>query len=190
MTRQHQTERLHSAGRSMSTAVIHIKYCMLVHAEFPITREGAHCTARALNEEGNVVRPIGSILVVDRAPTIADLLVEILTDAGYIAYTVPNCAGAEVAIARHRPALIVLDVGRNSKRDVELIEHVRAADLAIIPIVVMATAPRDTALLLGLGAAECLAKPFDLDDLLSCVARYVQPDQRANQFACMDARSA
>jgi DNA-binding response OmpR family regulator len=60
----------------------------------------------------------------------------------------------------------------------------------MIPIVVMTTAPRDTVPLLGLGAAECLAKPFDLDELLSCVARYVQPDQRANQFACMDARSA
>ena len=136
------------------------------------------------------MRPTGSILVVDRESTIADLLVEILTDAGYIAYTVPNCAGAEVAIARHRPALILLDVGPNSKRDVELIEPVRAADPAIIPIVVMTTAPRDAAPLLGMGAAECLTKPFNLDELLACVARYVQPDQRANQFACMDARSA
>jgi len=136
------------------------------------------------------VRPTGSILVVDREPTIADLLVEILTDAGYIAYTVPNCAGAEVAIARHRPALILLDVGPNSKRDVELIEPVRAADPAIIPIVVMTTAPYDAAPLLGMGAVACLAKPFDLDALLACVARYVQPDPPPGQFVCMDLRSA
>jgi hypothetical protein len=25
------------------------------------------------------------------------------------------------------------------------------------------------------GAIECLAKPFDLDDLLACVVRFVQP---------------
>jgi DNA-binding response OmpR family regulator len=136
------------------------------------------------------VRPSGSILVIDREPTIADLLVEILTDAGYIAYTAPDGAGARVAIARHRPALIVLDVGRPDVRDVELIQHVRAADPAIIPIVVMSTAPRDAASLLGMGAAACLAKPFDLDELLACVARYVQPDRLPDQFAFMDARSA
>jgi DNA-binding response OmpR family regulator len=136
------------------------------------------------------VQPTGSILVVDHEPTIANLLVEILTEAGYIAYTAPDGAGARVAIARHHPALIVLDVGRPGMQGAALIEHVRAADPAMIPIVVMTTALRDTVPLLGLGAAECLAKPFDLDELLSCVARYVQPDQRADLFACMDARSA
>ena len=136
------------------------------------------------------MRPTGSILVVDREPIIVDLLVEILTEAGYIAYTAPDGAGARVAIARHRPALILLDVGCPGMCGVELIEHVRAADPAIIPIVVMTTAPRDAGSLLVLGVGECLAKPFDLDELLACVARYVQPDQRANQFACMDARSA
>jgi DNA-binding response OmpR family regulator len=57
------------------------------------------------------VRPTDSILIIDREPTIAALLVEILTDAGYIAYTAPDGAGARFAIARHRPALILLDVG-------------------------------------------------------------------------------
>ena len=136
------------------------------------------------------MRPTGSILVIDREPTIVDLLVEILTDAGYIAYTAPDGAGARVAIARHRPALILLDVGCPSMHGAALIAHLRAADPAIIPIVVMTTTPRNVAPLLMLGVGECLAKPFDLDELLSCVARYVQPDQRADQFACMDARSA
>jgi DNA-binding response OmpR family regulator len=131
----------------------------------------------------------GSILIVDREPTIVDFLVEILTDAGYIAYTVPDGTGARVAIARHRPALILLDVGHPFLRGVELIEHVRAADPAIIPIVVMTTAPPHAAPLLALGAAECLAKPFDLDELFACVARYVQPDQLPDQFAYMDASS-
>ena len=136
------------------------------------------------------MQPTGSILVIDRESTIVELLVEILTDAGYIAYTTPDGAGARVAIARHRPALILLDVGCPGVQDAALIAHLRAADPAIIPIVVMTTAPRDAAPLLMLGVGECLAKPFDLDELLACVARYVQPNQRADQFACMDARSA
>ena len=136
------------------------------------------------------MQPTGSILVIDREPTIVDLLVEILTDAGYIAYTAPDGRGARVAIARHRPALILLDVECPSMHGATLIAHLRAADPAIIPIVVMTTAPREAAPLRMLGVGECLAKPFDLDELLACVARYVQPDQRADQLACMDAHSA
>jgi CheY-like chemotaxis protein len=43
----------------------------------------------------------GNILVVDYEPTIADLLIEILTDAGYIAYSMPPGAPAlgEISIA-------------------------------------------------------------------------------------------
>jgi hypothetical protein len=44
-----------------------------------------------------------------------------------------------------------------------------------MPIVVMTTAPDAGAALLIPGSIECLAKPFNLDDLLACVARYVQP---------------
>jgi DNA-binding response OmpR family regulator len=117
----------------------------------------------------------GSILIIDQEPTIADLLVEILTDTGYVAYTAPQGAGALVAIARHPPALILLDVGWLGVGSVELIEHMRAVGLMTMAIVVMTTAPRDVAPLLVSAAVECLAKPFDLDDLLVCVARYVQP---------------
>ena len=58
-----------------------------------------------------------------------------------------------------------------------LIAHLRAACLAATPIVLMTTAPRDAAPLLVLGAGACLAKPFEFDELLACVASYVQPDQ-------------
>jgi DNA-binding response OmpR family regulator len=53
-----------------------------------------------------------SILIIDQEPTIADLLVEILTDAGYIAYTAPDNTRTLAAIAHPPPALILLDVGR------------------------------------------------------------------------------
>jgi two-component system, OmpR family, alkaline phosphatase synthesis response regulator PhoP len=128
-----------------------------------------------MTQEGNIVQPTSGILVVDSEPTIVDLLLEILTDEGYIAYTMAGGIGGLVAIVRHPPALILLDVGRPGMLDAELIEHVGEAVLATTPMVLMATAPRDAAPLLALGAVECLAKPFDLDDLLACVARYVQP---------------
>ena len=64
----------------------------------------------------NVMPSTGSILIVDHEPTIVELLVEILTDAGYIAYSALDDAGTRVAIARHPPALILLDVGPRHER--------------------------------------------------------------------------
>jgi two-component system KDP operon response regulator KdpE len=119
----------------------------------------------------------GGILVVDHEPTIVNLLVEILTDDGYIAYTAPDGAGALVAIAHHPPALILLDLGLPGMCGAALIEQVRGAGLATTPIVLMTTEPRDAVPLLVPGSIECLAKPFDLDDLLARVAHYVQPAQ-------------
>ena len=123
----------------------------------------------------------GSILVVDDEPTIVDLLIEILTDAGYVAYSAPEGAGLLGAIARHRPALLMLDVRMPGLHGAALIAQVREVSRVTMPIVVMTTAPRDAAPLLVPEAIECLAKPFDLDDLLGCVARYVQPFQAADQ---------
>jgi DNA-binding response OmpR family regulator len=127
------------------------------------------------------VQRTGSILIVDNEPTIVDLLVEILTDEGYIAYAAPNGAGALDAITRHPPALLLLDVWRAGPRGAALIAQVREVGPATMPIVLMTTVPRDAEPLLVPRSIECLAKPFDLDDLLACVARYVRPAQAADQ---------
>lgn len=119
----------------------------------------------------------GSILIIDHEPTILDLLVEILTDAGYIAYTAPDDASALAAIAHHPPALLLLDLGRPGTHSAQRIETMRRVSLATLPMVLMTTAPYDAAPLLVPGLIECLTKPFDLDELLACVARYLRPDQ-------------
>ncbi len=127
----------------------------------------------------------GSILVVDSEPTIVELLVDILTNEGYAVHSAPDGAGALAAIARYAPALILLDVGYLGLRGAGLLEPVRAASPAAMPIVLMTTAPRAAVPLLVPGTVECLAKPFDLDALLECVARYVRPMQAVNQLlAC------
>ena len=59
----------------------------------------------------------GSILVVDNEPTIVDLIVEILTDEGYVAYAAPDGASALAAIAHHPPALLLLSVFQERKTD-------------------------------------------------------------------------
>jgi two-component system OmpR family response regulator len=121
------------------------------------------------------VQPTSKILIIDHEPLIAELLINLLTEAGYTACAATDDAGALFAIARHSPALLLLDVGHNSRHGIKVIEHIHAVGLATIPLVVMTTAPRDVAPLLTPGVVESLAKPFNIDALLACVARYVQP---------------
>ena len=123
----------------------------------------------------------GSILVVDYEPTIVDLLVEILTDAGYVAYSALPGAPALAAIARYPPALLLLDIRRPAMDGAALIAGVREVAPATMPIVVLTTAPRAIAPLIVPESIELLAKPFDLDDLLVCVARHVRPAQAVDQ---------
>jgi two-component system, NtrC family, nitrogen regulation response regulator NtrX len=124
----------------------------------------------------------GSILVVDNEPTISDLILEVLTDEGYVAYAAPDGSGTLAAIARHRPALILLDLWIPDMSGAALIAQIRLAGLASMPIVLMSTAPEAATPLLVSPSIECLAKPFDLDDLLARVARYVQPAPAADRL--------
>jgi DNA-binding response OmpR family regulator len=121
------------------------------------------------------MRPTGSILVVDSEPTISDLILEILTDEGYVAYSAPDGRGALAAIVRHTPALMLLDLWIPDMSGAALIAQVRLAGLLALPIVLMSTVPAAATPLLVFQPIECLAKPFDLDDLLARVARYLSP---------------
>jgi DNA-binding response OmpR family regulator len=132
----------------------------------------------------------GSILVADYEPTIVDLIVEILTDEGYIAYSATTSADALDTIVRDRPALLLLDVQMSGVSGAELIAQLRGAGPVSMPTVLMTTAPGEIAALLVAGSIECLVKPFDLDELLACVARYVQPAATAGDNSRMPISTA
>lgn len=125
-------------------------------------------------QETSVVRT-GSILIIDSDAAIVAVLIEILTDEGYITYAAADGASAYDTIRRHPPALILLDIWTPDLSGAARITALRAVGPAILPIVLMTTAPQAIVPLLVPGSVECLAKPFDLDALLACVARFVQP---------------
>jgi two-component system response regulator MtrA len=122
-----------------------------------------------------MVQKNGSILIIDQHPAIADVLGEILTEEGYTVTTAHEDAAALVALAEHTPGLILLDVGHNGRRGIPVIEYVHAIGLKPLPIVALTTAPHDIAPEMVPGMVECLAIPFEIDTLLACVARYMQP---------------
>jgi DNA-binding response OmpR family regulator len=116
----------------------------------------------------------GCILVVDSEPAIADLLVELLTDAGYATLTASDGPSAFWLIINYAPALLLLDMQLPDMSGSELIAQLRGAGVAAMPIVLMSTMPGDAKRQVP-GTCRCLVKPFDIDQVIACVATYVQP---------------
>ena len=81
-----------------------------------------------------------------------------------------------------RPGVALVVGNAEKARLPELIAQLRRASRATMPIVLITASPRDAAPLLVPGAIVCLAKPFDLDDLLANVARFVQPLDTTEQI--------
>jgi hypothetical protein len=48
-----------------------------------------------------------------------------------------------------------------------------------VPVVLITGSPERAQALVDRYGVECVAKPFDLDTLLACVARYIRPDRAA-----------
>jgi two-component system KDP operon response regulator KdpE len=138
--------------------------------------------------------PVNCVLVIADDRATVDFLCEALTDEGYIALSATDGASALALIAKHPPALLLVDLWMPEMSGAELIAQLHATGLACFPIVVMSGSP-DEPLLADLGISDVLAKPFELDDLLACVARSVPRPavlQRRPEpsCACKEARAA
>jgi DNA-binding response OmpR family regulator len=124
--------------------------------------------------------PEPTILVVDDDPGILDAVAELLRVEGYEVETAANGVAALEAIARSRPALVLLDM-RMPVLDGWGVARMLAERGIRVPILVM-TAARDGASWASeIGADGYLAKPFGIGDLLDAVRRGVdRPPLAAN----------
>jgi CheY-like chemotaxis protein len=120
------------------------------------------------------------VLVVDDEANIVNLVVELLQDEGYTVRSALNGEAALAVIAQQPPSMILLDMYMPQMTGVMLWEQIQRQGGSDIPVVLMTASPRAAEPLLVQGATDYLAKPFDIDQLLSCVARYTrggaQPD--------------
>jgi len=117
----------------------------------------------------------GDILVVDDEVNIVDLVVDLLRDEGYTARSALNGSDALAMIVEQRPALILMDMYMPQMTGMMLLEHLNTLGIADIPVVLMTASP-GAAEAFGAGAnIDYLAKPFDIEELLLCVSRYLPP---------------
>src|SRR5215472_3971469 len=113
--------------------------------------------------------PRRSILVVDDDEAIRQVIAEVLREEGYDVVCAENGVQALAELGKpEQPDLVLLDLMMPVMSGWEVLEHLEAKDkLANVPIVVVSamTAP---------GVCEHLAKPIDLEDLLSTVGRLTE----------------
>ena len=112
--------------------------------------------------------PSALILVVDDDASIRSTVSEILELEGYPVATASDGREALQAVEQAQPSLVLLDMrmpvldGWGFARELEA-RHVQ------VPLVVMTAAQDAQRWCDEIGAIGCLAKPFDLDDLLASV---------------------
>jgi CheY-like chemotaxis protein len=113
------------------------------------------------------------VLIIEDEEQVAELLAEVLGEADYrVAIAADGVRGLE-AISRSHPRLVLCDVMLPRLSDVEVLHQIRANPSAAAPAVIMMSAAAPPALPPDV---PFLAKPFDLEDLLSLVDDRLQSD--------------
>ncbi|UOF91620.1 response regulator [Fodinisporobacter ferrooxydans] len=116
-----------------------------------------------------------TILIVDDQYGIRVLLQEVLEKEGYTIFQAPNGHIALEIVKKEKPSLVLLDMKIPGMDGLEILRHVRnlVPDIKVI----MMTAYGELDLIkeaTELGALAHFTKPFDIDELRSCVNHHVR----------------
>jgi len=114
---------------------------------------------------------MGVVLVVDDTVEIADLVVEILGDAGYAALRAGTYDEATHLIREQDVALVLLDTMGDA--NIEFLPHLAEPRP---PIVLFSAWTKLEDRARSIGAEGWLAKPFAVDDLIATVRTYLRTD--------------
>lgn len=114
------------------------------------------------------------ILVVDDDPDILEALKVMLEDQGFSVETASNGNILQFLNSTNLPSMIILDVLLSGMDGREIAESLRKKEeTKDVPIVMISANPGAAKDCVKRGANEFLAKPFEIDDLIEVVHKYV-----------------
>jgi DNA-binding NtrC family response regulator len=120
-------------------------------------------------------RPSGDhVLVVDDDDAIRSMVIETLRFEGFPVAGAEHGAAAVAAIEAARPGVVLLDMRMPVLDGWGVARWLHQQGVGV-PVVVMTAASDARQWAEEIAAAGFLAKPFDVDDLVGTVARYVRP---------------
>lgn len=117
----------------------------------------------------------GDVLIVEDDPDLLSLVAMILRDAGYDVAAAEDGLQALARIEERMPGVILLDMRMPVMNGWEFAREYRARFARAAPIVVVTAAEDARARAQEIGADAWLEKPFDLDDVVRTVARFLGP---------------
>lgn len=118
-----------------------------------------------------------SILIVEDQPELAQMIADLLEEAGYATHLAADGEQALAALAAQPPDLVLTDVNMPGLDGYGLAERIKTIPTtAGIPIVMMSAQDGRGARVIGLqsGAVDYLAKPLDPAELLAKVRNLLQ----------------
>ena len=122
------------------------------------------------------------ILIMDDAPTIADLLPEALADEGYETHMTTQSLRFYDAVREHQPDLILLDLMMpylDGRDELKLMSMGTAHPIPVIVVTAFLGAVNEEKEFREAGVAHIVYKPFDLDKLVELVKQTIgEPEGR------------
>ena len=114
------------------------------------------------------------VLVVDDERDILDFLQIILEEEGYIVMTTDKGEYLEKLHNGGLPDVILLDMLLSGKDGREIVKYLKSQEeTKHIPVIMFSAHPGAEETARKAGADDFVAKPFEIDVLLTCIAQYV-----------------
>jgi CheY-like chemotaxis protein len=124
--------------------------------------------------------PQKDIVVADDEIAIALVVAELLAEEGYHVRTYHDGASALLGVTRHRPMLVLLDITMPVMSGDEVLVQLRSSGFQDLPVILMSAGVRLSDFR-SLGATDFIAKPFDLQELLSCIEAHAEQQRLLNR---------
>jgi CheY-like chemotaxis protein len=122
---------------------------------------------------------MAKILLVDDDPLVRASLADVLSEDGHVVAEANNGNDGLEALAREAFDLVVLDILMPERDGIETIRAIRKSS-ATLPVLAISGGSRVgwcdfLHLAAQFGASATLAKPFEANELVCCVARLLEP---------------
>lgn len=115
------------------------------------------------------------ILIIDDDQAILDALELMLTDAGFDTQTVSSGEKVIDMIQTYIPNIILLDVLISGTDGRDIVKKLKdTPKIKDIPVIMLSAHPNIEKTVEEAGADDFLSKPFNIDDLLSLVSKYIR----------------
>ncbi len=134
---------------------------------------------------------MNSVLVVDDDPAIANLLGALLIEEGFNAITATSGQQALEIVSANPPDLVLLDLMMPKVSGSAICIQLKADPLTRhIPVIIISGDAKAAQKVLEIGADGLISKPFDLDEVLACVAEKVNAHGGGRELEVSDVQAS